>query len=40
MARLRSGGAIDALGLYRKSGYRSKKGVERPSDGVSSPGIV
>ena len=40
MARLRSGGAIDALGLYRKSGYRSKKGVERPSDGVSSAGIV
>jgi L-rhamnose isomerase/sugar isomerase len=40
MARQRSGGAIDPLGLYRSSGYRDAKGQERPSDGVASAGIV
>jgi L-rhamnose isomerase/sugar isomerase len=39
-ARRRRGGAIDPIGVYRKSGYRQKKGEERPAVGGSSSGIV
>ena len=31
LARERSGGAIDPIGVYRSSGYRKKKSGERPS---------
>ena len=40
MARYRSGGAIKPIETYRASGYRLKKGKERPTTLVGSPGIV
>ncbi len=39
-ARERSGGAINPLEAYRSSGYRQKKGVERPAGNQVSAGIV
>jgi L-rhamnose isomerase / sugar isomerase len=39
-ARRRKGGAIDPLSIYRASGYRAAKAVERPVSGVVSAGIV
>ena len=40
MARERSGGAIDPLAVYRASGYRRTKAVERPAAQQISAGIV
>lgn len=40
MARVNLGGAIDPVAAYRASGYRAKKGEERPAAGGSSSGIV
>jgi L-rhamnose isomerase/sugar isomerase len=40
MARHRSGGAIDPVGAFRASGYRSIKGQERPATHSGSAGIV
>ncbi len=40
MARMRKGGAIDPIGAYRASGYRTHKGAERPATGGTSAGIV
>ena len=40
MARHRSGGAIDPLGVYRWSGYRRHKQNERPAVAKQSAGIV
>ena len=40
MARVRSGGAISPIDVYRTSGYRRRKGEERPSSGSTSSGIV
>ena len=40
MARHRFGGAIDPIGVYRASGYRRRKGEERPASGQASSGIV
>jgi L-rhamnose isomerase/sugar isomerase len=40
MARQRSGGAIDSIGVYRASGYRRRKGEERPASGSAGSGIV
>ena len=39
-ARMRKGGAIDPLSVYRASGYRAAKARERPVSGVASAGIV
>ncbi len=39
-ARMRKGGAIDPLSVYRASGYRTAKAKERPVNGVASAGIV
>ncbi|MGH7002633.1 MAG: L-rhamnose catabolism isomerase [Alphaproteobacteria bacterium] len=39
-ARRRSGGAIDPIGTYRRSGYRQKIGAERPASAAGSGGIV
>ena len=39
-ARRRKGGAIDPIGLYRSSGYRAAKAVERPAVEARSAGIV
>ncbi len=39
-ARVRKGGAIDPLSVYRASGYRAAKARERPVSGVASAGIV
>lgn len=39
-ARMRKGGAIDPLSVYRASGYRAAKAKERPVSGVASAGIV
>jgi len=39
-ARMRAGGAIDPIGVFRTSGYRAKKGSERPESGQSQAGIV
>jgi L-rhamnose isomerase/sugar isomerase len=39
-ARRRRGGAIDPINLYRKSGYRAEKAVERPVVEGTSAGIV
>ncbi len=39
-ARRRDGGAIDPVAIYRASGYRAKKGEERPAIAGSSSGIV
>ena len=39
-ARRRQGGALDPIGLYRKSGYRTRKAEERPAVAGSSSGIV
>ncbi|HKX84465.1 MAG TPA: L-rhamnose isomerase, partial [Pyrinomonadaceae bacterium] len=39
-ARERSGGAIDPIGVYRASGYRTKKAKERPSQVGVSAGII
>jgi L-rhamnose isomerase/sugar isomerase len=39
-ARMRTGGAIDPIGAYRRSGYRSKKDGERPPARSSGSGIV
>ncbi len=40
MARARRGGALDPIGTYRASGYRAKKGEERPARSSLSAGIV
>jgi len=40
MARLRAGGAIDPLDVYRRSGYRHRKAEERPAATVAAAGIV
>jgi L-rhamnose isomerase/sugar isomerase len=39
-ARMRSGGAIDPVAVYRASGYREQKGRERPAQVGISAGIV
>jgi L-rhamnose isomerase / sugar isomerase len=39
-ARLRAGGAIDPIGVYRASGYRAAKGAERPQPAKLGGGIV
>jgi L-rhamnose isomerase/sugar isomerase len=39
-ARLRNGGAIDAVAVYRASNYRKIKAKERPAAKGSSSGIV
>ena len=39
-ARLRNGGALDPIGVYRASNYRKIKAKERPAIAVSSSGIV
>lgn len=39
-ARERNGGAIDPIDVYRASGYREKKGKERPAQLGISAGIV
>ncbi len=39
-ARRRKGGAIDPIGLYRASGYRSHKAAERPPVAGTAAGIV
>lgn len=40
MARLRSGGAIDPISVYRASGYRDQKTTQRPHGTRGSAGIV
>jgi L-rhamnose isomerase/sugar isomerase len=40
VARERSGGAIDPVGVYRASGYRARKAEERPAKATISAGIV
>ncbi len=40
VARQRSGGAIDPVGVYRASGYRQQKAKERPAQMGISAGIV
>jgi L-rhamnose isomerase/sugar isomerase len=40
MARLRSGGALDPVAVFRASGYRERKGDERPALTGSGTGIV
>jgi L-rhamnose isomerase/sugar isomerase len=40
MARLRDGGAIDPIGIYRASGYRQRKAAERPAETRRTAGIV
>jgi L-rhamnose isomerase/sugar isomerase len=40
MARLRSGGAIDPIAVYRSSGYRDARAEERPQDLTGQSGIV
>jgi L-rhamnose isomerase/sugar isomerase len=40
MARFRAGGAIDPVGTYRASGYRNRKGEERPAQASVAAGIV
>lgn len=39
-ARRRKSGAIDPLAVYRASGYRAVKALERPVSGIASAGIV
>ena len=39
-ARLRNGGAIDPIAVYRASNYRQVKAKERPAVAGSSSGIV
>jgi L-rhamnose isomerase/sugar isomerase len=39
-ARRRKGGAIDPIGIYRASGYRTAKATERPVTGIAAAGIV
>ena len=39
-ARLRAGGAIDPIGVYRASGYRAAKDAERPQAAKLGGGIV
>lgn len=39
-ARLRAGGAIDPIGVYRASGYRARKEAERPQTAKLGGGIV
>jgi len=39
-ARRRSGGAIDPIATYRASGYRRRKGEERPAKRTMNAGIV
>ena len=39
-ARLRNGGAIDPIAVYRASNYRKVKAKERPAVAGSSSGIV
>ena len=39
-ARQRDGGALDPIGVYRRSGYRSRKAEERPAQVSISAGIV
>jgi L-rhamnose isomerase/sugar isomerase len=40
MARYRSQGAIDPIGVYRRSGYRQVVASERPAETKSRSGIV
>ena len=40
MARHQAGGAIDPIAAYRASGYRARKGAERPASAATSVGIV
>ena len=39
-ARMRQGGALDPIGVYRESGYRLAKAKERPAVAGGSGGIV
>ena len=39
-ARLREGGAIDPLAVYRASGYRAAVARQRPASVVGGSGIV
>jgi L-rhamnose isomerase/sugar isomerase len=40
MARMRAGGAIDPIAVYRSSGYRRQAETQRPSQARSGAGIV
>lgn len=40
MARFRNSGAVNPLSVYRESGYRKKKGAERPMQSAATAGIV
>ena len=40
MARVRAGGAIDPVAVYRASGYRARVARERPAQSATSAGIV
>ena len=40
LARVRAGGAIDPIAVYRSSGYRAHVAKRRPSEARSSAGIV
>jgi L-rhamnose isomerase/sugar isomerase len=40
MARVRAGGAIDPIALYRSSGYRQQAAVGRPATARLGAGIV
>lgn len=40
IARVRAGGAIDPIALYRSSGYRQQAAARRPAESRSSAGIV
>jgi L-rhamnose isomerase / sugar isomerase len=40
MARLRAGGAIDPIAVYRSSGYREQTALQRPSQARSGAGIA
>ena len=39
-ARLRSGGALEPLAVYRAAGYRARKHTERPQTASFGGGIV
>lgn len=39
-ARVRAGGAVDPLAVYRASGYRTRKDAERPQEAKLGGGIV
>ncbi len=40
MARVRAGGAVDPVAVYREASYRARKTTERPARGGTTAGIV